>query len=267
MKFAFPVFERAFDSYDALNKVVQENVRGIRVVKSYVREEHEVSKFQEVSQRIFLRRWQKAERILAYELPLMQVVLYSVMLIISWIGAKLVVGGNMTTGELTGVFAYSMQILMSLMTLGIVIVMVAIARASAGRIHDLLDEQPDITSPGSPVTELHTGEVEFRNVSFRYSSKAKKDALSGINLHIRSGQTIGIIGGSGSAKSTLVQLIPRLYDVTEGEVLVSGTNVKDYDLHVLRSQVAMVLQKKMYCSAAPSRIICAGGMKRLPTKS
>ncbi|MFC6650681.1 ATP-binding cassette domain-containing protein [Paenibacillus rhizoplanae] len=121
--------------------------------------------------------------------------------------------------------------------------MVAIARASAGRIHDLLDEQPDITSPGSPVTELHTGEVEFRNVSFRYSSKAKKDALSGINLHIRSGQTIGIIGGSGSAKSTLVQLIPRLYDVTEGEVLVSGTNVKDYDLHVLRSQVAMVLQK------------------------
>lgn len=244
LKFAFPVFERAFDSYDALNKVVQENVRGIRVVKSYVREEHEVSKFQEVSQRIFAQM-AKAERILAYELPLMQVVLYSVMLIISWIGAKLVVGGNMTTGELTGVFAYSMQILMSLMTLGIVIVMVAIARASAGRIHDLLDEQPDITSPGSPVTELHTGEVEFRNVSFRYSSKAKKDALSGINLHIRSGQTIGIIGGSGSAKSTLVQLIPRLYDVTEGEVLVSGTNVKDYDLHVLRSQVAMVLQKNV----------------------
>lgn len=244
LKYAFPVFERAFDSYDALNKVVQENVRGIRVVKSYVREEHEISKFQEVSLRIFAQM-AKAERILAYEMPLMQVILYGVMLVISWVGAKLVVGGTMTTGELTSVFAYSMQILMSLMTLGIVVVMVAIARASAGRIHDLLDEQPDITSPESPVTELHTGEVEFRNVSFRYSSKAKKDALSGINLHIPSGQTVGIIGGSGSAKSTLVQLIPRLYDVTEGEVLVSGTNVKDYDLQVLRSQVAMVLQKNV----------------------
>ncbi|MCA1296354.1 ABC transporter ATP-binding protein/permease [Paenibacillus sp. alder61] len=244
MKYSFPIFERAFGSYDDLNKVVQENVRGIRVVKSYVREEREVSKFQAVSQRIFAQMV-KAERIMSYELPLMQIVLYAVMLIISWIGAKLVVGGSMTTGELTSVFTYSMQILMSLMTLGIVVVMVAIARASAGRIHDLLSEQPDITSPESPVTELHSGEIEFRNVSFRYSDKAENDALSGINLRIASGQTIGIIGAAGSAKSTLVQLIPRLYDASEGEVLVSGVNVKEYDLNVLRSQVAMVLQKNV----------------------
>lgn len=244
MKYSFPIFERAFGSYDDLNKVVQENVRGIRVVKSYVREEREVSKFQAVSQRIFAQMV-KAERIMSYELPLMQIVLYAVMLIISWIGAKLVVGGSMTTGELTSVFTYSMQILMSLMTLGIVVVMVAIARASAGRIHDLLSEQPDITSPESPVTELHSGEIEFRKVSFRYSDKAENDALSGINLRIASGQTIGIIGAAGSAKSTLVQLIPRLYDASEGEVLVSGVNVKEYDLNVLRSQVAMVLQKNV----------------------
>ncbi|MBX4148577.1 ABC transporter ATP-binding protein [Paenibacillus lautus] len=244
MKYSFPIFERAFGSYDDLNKVVQENVRGIRVVKSYVREEREVSKFQAVSQRIFAQMV-KAERILSYELPLMQIVLYAVMLIISWIGAKLVVGGSMTTGELTSVFAYSMQILMSLMTLGIVVIMVAIARASAGRIHELLSEQPDITSPESPVTELHNGEIEFRNVSFRYSNKAENYALSDINLRIASGQTIGIIGAAGSAKSTLVQLIPRLYDASEGEVLVSGVNVKEYDLSLLRSQVAMVLQKNV----------------------
>lgn len=244
MKYSFPIFERAFGSYDDLNKVVQENVRGIRVVKSYVREEREVSKFQAVSQRIFAQMV-KAERILSYELPLMQIVLYAVMLIISWIGAKLVVGGSMTTGELTSVFAYSMQILMSLMTLGIVVIMIAIARASAGRINDLLSEQPDITSPESPVTELHSGEIEFRKVSFRYSDKAENYALSGINLRIASGQTIGIIGAAGSAKSTLVQLIPRLYDASEGEVLVSGVNVKEYDLSVLRSQVAMVLQKNV----------------------
>lgn len=244
MKYSFPVFERAFDGYDDLNKVVQENVRGIRVVKSYVREEHEISKFKAVSQKIFTLM-SKAERILSYELPLMNVILYGVMLLISWIGAKLVVGGTMTTGELTSVFAYSMQILMSLMTLGIVVIFIAIARASAGRIDDLLKEQPEITSPASPVTQLTTGDVQFRNVSFRYSSKADKYALSNININIKSGQTIGIIGGAGSAKSTLVQLIPRLYDASEGEVLVSGINVKDYDLGVLRSQVAMVLQKNI----------------------
>ncbi|MBU5354661.1 ABC transporter ATP-binding protein/permease [Paenibacillus barcinonensis] len=244
MKYSFPIFERAFGSYDDLNKVVQENVRGIRVVKSYVREEREKSKFQAVSEKIFAQMV-KAERILSYELPLMQIVLYAVMLIISWIGAKLVVSGSMTTGELTSVFAYSMQILMSLMTLGFVIIMMAIARASAGRINDLLSEQPDIISPESPITQLHSGEVQFRNVSFRYSDKAEKYALSGINLHIRSGQTVGIIGASGSAKSTMVQLIPRLYDVSDGEVLVSGTNVKHFDLKVLRDQVAMVLQKNV----------------------
>lgn len=244
MKYSFPIFERAFGSYDDLNKVVQENVRGIRVVKSYVREEREISKFQAVSEKIFAQMV-KAERILSYELPLMQIVLYAVMLIISWIGAKLVVSGSMTTGELTSVFAYSMQILMSLMTLGFVIIMMAIARASAGRINDLLSEQPDIISPESPITQLHSGEVQFRNVSFRYSDKAEKYALSGINLHIRSGQTVGIIGASGSAKSTMVQLIPRLYEVSDGEVLVSGTNVKHFDLKVLRDQVAMVLQKNV----------------------
>jgi len=244
MKYSFPIFEHAFGGYDDLNKVVQENVRGIRVVKSYVRENHEISKFQIVSNRIFTLMT-KAERLISYELPLMQIVLYGVMLLISWVGAKLVVGGSMTTGELTSVFAYSMQILMSLMTLGIVIIMVAIARASAGRIHDLLKEQPDITNPDNPETDLPSGDVEFRNVSFRYSDKAEKYALSGINLTIKSGQTIGIIGGAGSAKSTLVQLIPRLYDASQGEVLVGGRNVKEYDLQVLRSKVAMVLQKNV----------------------
>ncbi|OBR65745.1 ABC transporter [Paenibacillus oryzae] len=244
MKYSFPIFEQAFGGYDDLNKAVQENVRGIRVVKSYVRENHEISKFQMVSNRIFTLMT-KAERLISYELPLMQIVLYGVMLLISWIGAKLVVGGSMTTGELTSVFAYSMQILMSLMTLGLVIIMVAIARASAGRIHDLLKEQPDITNPDNPVTDLPSGDVEFRNVSFRYSAKAEKYALSGINLTIKSGQTIGIIGGAGSAKSTLVQLIPRLYDASQGEVLVGGRNVKEYDLQVLRSKVAMVLQKNV----------------------
>ncbi len=244
MKYSFPIFEQAFGGYDDLNKVVQENVRGIRVVKSYVRENHEISKFQVVSNRIFTLMT-KAERLISYELPLMQIVLYGVMLLISWIGAKLVVGGSMTTGELTSVFAYSMQILMSLMTLGIVIIMVAIARASAGRIHDLLKEQPDIINPDNPETDLPSGDVEFRNVSFRYSDKAEKYALSGINLTIKSGQTIGIIGGAGSAKSTLVQLIPRLYDASQGEVLVGGRNVKEYDLQVLRSKVAMVLQKNV----------------------
>lgn len=244
MKYSFPIFEQAFGGYDDLNKAVQENVRGIRVVKSYVRENHEISKFQIVSNRIFTLMT-KAERLISYELPLMQIVLYGVMLLISWIGAKLVVGGSMTTGELTSVFAYSMQILMSLMTLGIVIIMVAIARASAGRIHDLLKEQPDITNPDNPETDLPSGDVEFRNVSFRYYAEAEKYALSGINLTIKSGQTIGIIGGAGSAKSTLVQLIPRLYDASQGEVLVGGRNVKEYDLQVLRSKVAMVLQKNV----------------------
>jgi ATP-binding cassette, subfamily B, multidrug efflux pump len=244
LKYSFPIFEHAFGGYDDLNKVVQENVRGIRVVKSYVRENHEISKFQSVSNRIFALMT-KAERLLSYELPMMQIVLYGIMLLISWIGAKLVVSGSMTTGELTSVFAYSMQILMSLMTLGIVIIMVAIARASAGRINDLLKEQPDITSPETSVTELHNGDVEFRNVSFRYSAEAEKYALSGINLVIRSGQTVGIIGAAGSAKSTLVQLIPRLYDVSQGEVLVSGRNVKEYDLQLLRSKVSMVLQKNV----------------------
>ncbi len=244
MKYSFPIFERAFGGYDELNQVVQENVRGIRVVKSYVREEHEVSKFQAVSQKIFTEMV-SAERLLSYELPLMQMMIYAVMLLISWIGAKLVVGGTMTTGELTSIFAYSMQILMSLMTLGIVVIMIAIARASAGRIDELLREQPAITSPAVPVRELHSGDIEFRNVSFRYSEATDKYALSDINIHIREGQTIGIIGGAGSAKSSLVQLIPRLYDASEGEVLVGGINVKRYELHTLRSQVAMVLQKNV----------------------
>ncbi len=244
MKYSFPLFERAFASYDELNKVVQENVRGIRVVKSYVREEHEINKFQQVSHKIF-NQMVKAERLLSYEIPLMQFVLYAVMLLVSWIGAKLVVSSAMTTGELTSIFAYSMQILMSLMTLGIVVIMTAIARASAGRMHELLSEQPAITSPLTPATEVQNGDIEFQDVSFRYSKNNDKHVLSNINMHIRSGQTIGIIGAAGSAKSSLVQLIPRLYDVSSGEVLVGGIPVKQYDLHVLRSQVAMVLQKNV----------------------
>ena len=242
-----PVFERAFKIYDRMNTVVQENVRGIRVVKTYVREDHETEKFEGVSGMLY-RTFSKAQKTMAGVMPLMQFCMYACMLLISWFGARLIVGGSMTTGELTGMFSYAMQILMSLMMVAMVFVMITMAKASAERVAEILDEQPDLHNPANPIHEVKDGAIEFDDVSFSYKGDERKLALKNVNLHIKAGQTVGILGGTGSAKSTLVQLIPRLYDTTHGTVKVGGVDVRDYDIEALRDQVAMVLQKNVLFS-------------------
>ena len=247
MKFVGPIFERVFKTYDRMNTVVQENVRGIRVVKAYVREEHETEKFKGVSGLLY-KQFSKAQKTMAGVAPLMQFCMYTCMLLISWFGARLIVGGSMTTGELTSLFSYAMQILMSLMMVAMVFVMITMSKASAERIVEILEEQPDLHNPGNPVTEVKNGDIDFDNVNFSYKGDEHKLALRNVDLHIKAGQTIGILGGTGAAKSTLVQLIPRLYDVTTGSVKVGGVDVRDYDIEVLREQVAMVLQKNVLFS-------------------
>ena len=247
MKVVDPVFERAFKIYDRMNTVVQENVRGIRVVKTYVREDHETEKFEGVSGMLY-RTFSKAQKTMAGVMPLMQFCMYACMLLISWFGARLIVGGSMTTGELTSMFSYAMQILMSLMMVAMVFVMITMAKASAERVAEILDEQPDLHNPANPIHEVKDGAIEFDDVSFSYKGDAHKLALKNVNLHIKAGQTVGILGGTGSAKSTLVQLIPRLYDTTHGTVKVGGVDVRDYDIEALRDQVAMVLQKNVLFS-------------------
>ena len=247
IRFAHPVFERVFKTYDKLNNVVQENLRGIRVVKSFVREDHEIQKFEGISQKIF-KDFSLAEKILAFNMPLMQCVMYTCMLAIAWFGAKFIVGGSMTTGDLTSMITYVMQILMSLMMLSMVFVMITMAEASAERITEVLKEESDLTSGTDPITTVLNGSVRFEDVSFSYAADPHKLSLKNIDLDIRSGETIGIIGGTGSAKSSLVQLIPRLYDATLGTVKVGGINVKDYDIESLRNAVAMVLQKNVLFS-------------------
>lgn len=247
MTHAHPIFERVFKIYDKLNNVVQENLRGIRVVKSFVREDYEEKKFKNVSEDIY-DDFVKAEKLLAFNAPLMQFAAYGCMLFISWFGAKLIVASTMTTGELTSLIAYTMQILMSLMMLSMVFVMITMARASSERIVEILDEKSDLTNPESPVYEIKNGDISFRNVNFGYSKKKRKLCLKSINLDIKSGETVGIIGGTGSSKSSLVQLIPRLYDTTDGEVIVGDRNVKEYDIESLRDEVAMVLQKNVLFS-------------------
>ena len=247
MKVVGPVFERAFKIYDRMNTVVQENVRGIRVVKTYVREDHETEKFEGVSGMLY-RTFSKAQKTMAGVMPLMQFCMYACMLLISWFGARLIVGGSMTTGELTGMFSYAMQILMSLMMVAMVFVMITMAKASAERVAEILDEQPDLHNPANPIHEVKDGAIEFDDVSFSYKGDERKLALKNVNLHIKAGQTVGILGGTGSAKSTLVQLIPRLYDTTHGTVKVGGVDVRDYDIEALRNQVAMVLQKNVLFS-------------------
>ncbi len=247
MKVVGPVFERAFKIYDRMNTVVQENVRGIRVVKTYVREDHETEKFEGVSGMLY-RTFSKAQKTMAGVMPLMQFCMYACMLLISWFGARLIVGGSMTTGELTSMFSYAMQILMSLMMVAMVFVMITMAKASAERVAEILDEQPDLHNPANPIHEVKDGVIEFDDVSFSYKGDERKLALKNVNLHIKAGQTVGILGGTGSAKSTLVQLIPRLYDTTHGTVKVGGVDVRDYDIEALRDQVAMVLQKNVLFS-------------------
>ena len=247
MKVVGPVFERAFKIYDRMNTVVQENVRGIRVVKTYVREDHETEKFEGVSGMLY-RTFSKAQKTMAGVMPLMQFCMYACMLLISWFGARLIIGGSMTTGELTSMFSYAMQILMSLMMVAMVFVMITMAKASAERVAEILDEQPDLHNPANPIHEVKDGAIEFDDVSFSYKGDERKLALKNVNLHIKAGQTVGILGGTGSAKSTLVQLIPRLYDTTHGTVKVGGVDVRDYDIEALRDQVAMVLQKNVLFS-------------------
>ena len=242
IKHVHPVFERVFKTYDRLNGVVQENLSGIRVVKNFVREDHEIEKFDTISGTIY-KDFSLAERILAHNSPLMQGCVYACMILVSWLGAKQIVIGNMSTGNLMSFFTYIMQILSSLMMLSMVFVMITMSRASAERIVEVLDEESDITNCDNPVYEVKDGSVEFTDVSFSYAKRPDKTVLDDIDLIIPSGQTVGIIGGTGSSKSSLVQLIPRLYDVTGGCVKVGGMDVRNYDLQTLRHNVAMVLQK------------------------
>ena len=242
------IFERAFKIFDRLNNVTQENLHGIRVVKSFVREEKETEKFTDVSTDIY-NNFSKAEKLMAINSPLMQLTVYSCIIAISYLGAKMVVdsGNNaangLTTGELTAMFTYTGQILSSLMMLSMVFIMLTMSRAPMKRACELLQEQPELKNPENPVMEVKDGSIDFTDVSFRYAKTAKRRALGDIDVHIESGMTVGILGGTGSGKSTLVQLIPRLYDVSAGVLKVGGVDVKDYDIQTLRNAVSMVLQK------------------------
>jgi len=246
-KYAHPIFRKVFKTYDWLNRVVEENLLGIRVVKSYVRESYEIEKFQTVSDRIY-RLFTKAERIVSLNAPVMQFSIYSSILLISWFGAKLIVVGELTTGQLVSLITYASQILFSLMMVSMILVMITISRASAERITELLAEEIDLKNPEHPVMEVKDGSIRFDHVDFSYTKDPNKLVLKDIDFEIRSGETIGIIGGTGSAKTTLVQLIPRLYDVTRGSISVGGIDVRKYDLRVLRDEVAMVLQKNLLFS-------------------
>lgn len=250
---AHPIFVRVFKTYDKLNNVVQENLHGIRVVKSFIREDYENKKFGDISKDIY-NDFSKAEKTIAFNMPLMQFCMYSCMLLVSWFGARAIVasGGNpetgLSTGQLMSLLTYAMQILMSLMMLSMVFVMIVISRASAERIVELMTEESDLKNCDDPVYTVPNGEICFENVNFCYSKNADKLCLDNINLKIKSGETIGILGGTGSSKTSLVQLIPRLYDVTSGCVTVGGIDVRKYDIEALRNQVAMVLQKNVLFS-------------------
>lgn len=247
---AHPIFEQVFDTYDYLNSVVQENLSGIRVVKSFVREEHEKKKFNKVSTDLY-NKFLKAESYVSLNAPLMQFVVYTCLILVFWLGARIIVlsgGVDLTTGQLTSLITYAMQIMISLMMLSMVLVIITIAQSSCERIVEVLDEKSDITNPQNPDMEVKDGSICFENVDFGYYKNKDIYALENINLTIPSGATVGIIGGTGSGKSSLVQLIPRLYDATHGRVLVGGKDVKTYDIETLRDNVAMVLQKNVLFS-------------------
>ena len=251
----FKIFDRGFKMMDRLNNVVQENIHGIRVVKSFVREQKENEKFTDISGDL-AKNFSRAEKILSLNSPIMMMCVYACMLSISWVGAQMVVasGNNplngLTTGNLSSMFTYTTQILMGLMNLSMVFVMMTMSRTPLRRCYEILTEEPNLTSPQNAVTEVADGSIDFENVSFRYSQEAQHRALKEVNLHIPAGATVGILGGTGSSKSTLVQLIPRLYDVSEGTLKVGGVDVREYDLEVLRDNVAMVLQKNVLFSGS-----------------
>lgn len=247
MKFAHPIFLHVFNKYDDLNASVQENITNMRVVKAYVKEDYEISKFNKASYNIY-RMFKKAENILIFNSPAMQLSMYACIIAISWLGARMIVGGSMTTGELMSMMTYTTNILMSLMMLSMIFVMLSMSFASVQRIDEVLDEKSDIVSPKQAVKEVKDGSIDFNHVDFAYSADQEADSLENIDLRIRSGETIGILGGTGSGKSSFVQLIPRLYDVTRGSLCVGGVDVKDYDLDVLRNQVSMVLQNNVLFS-------------------
>jgi ATP-binding cassette subfamily B protein len=248
---AYPIFERIFKTYDKLNRVVQENLRGIRVVKSYVREEYEKEKFEEVSTTIF-REFSAAEKLLAFMSPLMQLCIYSCILLISWFSAHMIVDSTMTTGELVSMIAYAMQILISLIMFSMVFIMITMSRASVNRVVEVLDEEVTIHNLEKPIYQIRNGDIEFHNVQFSYTGNDDKRCLIGINAKIKSGETVGILGGTGSSKTTLVQLIPRLYDVKSGSVTIGGVDVREYDLTTLRNAVSMVLQRNVLFSGTIS---------------
>lgn len=248
-KFAMPAFRRVFKRYDNLNESIEENVRGMRVVKGFSREEYEKQKFDKEADSI-RKNFTFAERVVALNSPLMQVCVYFNMAFVLLVGSRLVITGQngLGVGQLSAMLNYGMAILMSLMMISMIYVMLTMSAESAKRICEVLDEEPDMKEPESPITEVRDGSIDFDNVNFKYSEKAQKFALSNIDLHIRSGMTVGIIGGTGSSKSSLVQLIPRLYDASEGTVRVGGVDVRDYDIKTLRDSVAMVLQKNLLFS-------------------
>lgn len=242
-------FRQVFKKYDDLNASVQENVSAIRVVKAYVREEYEKTKFTKASSNLY-NMFVSAEKILVINMPLMQVAIYACILLISWFGAKMIVVGDLTTGNLTSLLAYCMNILMSLMMLSMIFVMVTMSMASAERISEVLKEKTNMENPKEPTLEVENGSIEFKNVNFSYKQESGEPVLKNINLSIRAGETVGIIGGTGSAKTSLVNLISRLYDVTDGSVIVGGKDVREYDMEALRNQVSVVLQKNVLFSGS-----------------
>ena len=250
IKLVFPIFDRVFKTYDKLNNVVQENLHGMRVVKSFVREEKEKEKFTSISGEIY-GDFVKAEKIMAINSPLMQLAVYVCIIAISYVGANMIIASGdttFTTGNLASMFTYTTQILGGLMMFSAVFVMMTLSRSPLRRSYEILTETPDLHNPENPVMEVADGSIEFENVDFRYSKTASRNALESINIRIESGMTVGILGGTGSAKSTLVQLIPRLYDVNQGVIKVGGRDVREYDITALRNEVAMVLQKNVLFS-------------------
>ena len=247
MKKASSVFKEVFDRYDDLNASVQENVTAIRVVKAYVREDHENDKFQKAAENLY-RLFVKAESLLALNNPVMMLVVYACITAVSWFGARFITAGAMTTGDITSLFSYIMSVMMSLMMLSMIFVMVTMSSASVRRISEVLKETPQLHNPANPVTQVADGSIDFDRVSFSYKQGTGEETLENIDLHIRSGETIGVIGGTGSGKTSLVNLVSRLYDASDGTVRVGGRNVKEYDLEVLRKEVAVVLQKNVLFS-------------------